>query len=183
MTREMTPAMAAAVQGVELHIAYLLDLEFTDQTVRVWTGTDDLVWKGNTYIGAGVLLSIGDSQESVNLTGETIRYGLSGVNPALLAVALAENYQGRPVKLHMGLFNPATNQLIDDPLRVSAGYIDTMNIDDAEDSATISMTVENELATLSRTNIRRRTEEDHRLNHPTDSFFTYLDYLPQVITW
>ena len=183
MTRDMTAAMQAAVQANEVRPFYLLDLLFTSGSIFLWTGTGELVHNGNTYIGAGNLLSITEAEETVALTGADVRYTLSGINPALIAVAIAENYQGRPVRLWFGAFSTTDNTIIADPVRISAGYMDTMDINEAEETATIALKVENELSSLSRPNVRRRTDVDQKQTHPEDTFFSLLEDIPTRIVW
>jgi hypothetical protein len=49
---------------------------------------------------------------------------------------------------------------------------------------TITVAIENKLVTLQRPNIRRYTSANHKLRHPTDTFFDFVQALQdKEIAW
>ena len=109
-----------------------------------------------------------DESTKVEARGISIR--LSCIPSALIAIALAENYQDRKITVDIGFFD-ADGLIVVDPFRFFSGKADVMEIDEGGETATINMTAENDIIILQRVNERRRTHEDQKLESATDTFF------------
>lgn len=98
--------------------------------MRFWSGIGDLVWDGNTYVGAGGLGSVGTVEESSSIRAAGAVFKLSGIPSSLVSIVLAEHYQGRNCTMWLASFD-AAGALIADPVQVFPGRIDMMQITDA----------------------------------------------------
>lgn len=170
MSRDLTTAFKNAVTS-DVTRPFLLFQAFLDSgTIRFWNGLGDLVYGGNTYTGAGHLLALSSIDETTKVESRGIQLKLSGVPSSLVSIALSEDYQGRKVTVDIGFFD-SSGAIIVDPFRFFSGKADVMGIQYGAETATISLSAENDIIILQRINERRRTHEDQKLKSSTDTFF------------
>jgi len=62
--------------------------------------------------------------------------------------------------------------------------MDVMTISDSGDSSTISISVENKLIAFERSSVRRYTNEDQKIDHPSDKGFEFVTKIQEKeIIW
>ena len=176
MTRGLNASFEAELLMEEFRPFLAAKFEFDGGDVRLWSGIGDKTILGETYTGAGDLLTLSAAGETDDLRAEGSRYTLSGVNAAIISLALQEPYQGRPVTLYIGALN-ASGAPIADPQAINKGRMDVMQISDQGETATIELTVESELRALERAPERRYTPEDQKIDFPLDKG---LDFIPRL---
>src|SRR5258706_15133697 len=119
--RDLTGAMATAVQAGTVRPAILYEGEFVDGAeapvfVRLWSGVGTFSWNGQSWAGAGNLLGISDIRESTGLRANSFEVWLTGVSQSLIATALTAARKNRAGTLWLALFDSATPPaLIADP--------------------------------------------------------------------
>lgn len=182
MSRTVPAALLTALDGDEIEVFYAVDLAFDSGNIRLWTGYGDKTINSQTYTGSGNLLTIDGLEEVSDLSARGTTLTLSGLDTTIVTYALTEEYQGRLVTIYWGV---GTNTV-----EVFSGYMDKMTIQDAGDSAAISLTVESRLIALERPNVRRYTRESHaavRLrkwlddgNSGTPAADTFFDWTTQL---
>lgn len=184
MPRDIHSSIITALESGEFEPFYAVDLDFYNgltssaAPIYLWTGTGDLSANGNVYAGAGDLLSVGGIEEAAELKANGIELNLSGVPSSLLTAALAHEYSGRDCKVYFGIVG--NSNLVE----IFTGYMDTMTIKDEAEASTISLTVENRLIDLERTNPFRYTQESHKTLYSGDTFFSYVsDLQDQAVEW
>lgn len=168
MSRDVPSAVLTALEGKEVFPFFAVSMAFLSGTLYMWSGYGDLVYGGNTYIGAGQLLSISAVSETTELEAKGSTLTLSGIPSSFLSLALSEQYQGRECNIYFGLLTANTVTPIDSFVEIFSGELDQMNISEAADTATISVTAENALIKLERPVVRRFTDSDQRSRFPTD---------------
>jgi hypothetical protein len=183
MPRSVTPAFAAAVAAGTVRPALLVEALFDSGALRLWTGIGDLTWNGETWTGAGTALAV----EAIGERGDVQALGtsvtLSGIPSALVALALAEPYQGRMVRIWQALLDDA-GAVVADPDERFGGRCDVMSISDDALTATITMTVESRMIDLQRPRMRRYTHADQQIAHPLDRGLEYVATIQdQQIKW
>jgi hypothetical protein len=78
-------------------------------------------------------------------------------------VALQEPYQGRECRIYFGMTsNPSAY------VEVFSGELDQMNIEEAAETAVVSVTAENVLVKLERPVVRRFSDQDQKSRFPND---------------
>ena len=112
------------------------------------------------------------------LKAAKVTFTLSGIDQTAISVALAENYQGRPVTLWFGALDASEN-IIDAPVIQFRGKLDVMTMEDDGQTAIITVTAENDLLGLERPRERRYTDEDQELDYPDDRFFEFIEGLQE----
>lgn len=183
MSRDITASFKSAVTSKYVRPFLLFQAFFDSETLRFWNGIGNMDYNGDTYTGAGHLLKLDQIDETTKVEAKGITLTLSGIPSALISVALQENYQDRKVTVDLGFFD-VDDSIIPDPFRFFSGKADIMSILEGGETATISLTAENDLIILQRVNERRRTDEDQKLFASNDSFFEMVTALQnKSIVW
>ena len=123
MARSLTSGMINEVSASELKPLFLVKAEFDSGDVTFWTGYGPLEWNGDTYTGSGQLLSIDQIRETQELVAQGVDLTLSGIPQELIAIALAEQYQGRPLSIWFACMD-SNNTIIADPYMFFRGFMD-----------------------------------------------------------
>ena len=154
----------------------------------MWTGQGTLVLEdGTEWIGLGQLLDISSIEETSEMSVKGATITLSGIPSELLSLALSTPYQGRIAKIYFGTFQQGSILqetgnyiLLQDGSKINlesmatgfnelfSGYMDQMNIEEAGDTATIEMAVENKLIDLERARVARFTSGYQKSVYPGD---------------
>ena len=118
MTRPLTPDMIEQINTREINPCLLVEAEFEGGTVNLWTGVGEIEWDGKTWTGGGSLLGISPVEESMRLGAKSLQFSLQGLDPAIISVALQDQYQWRPIRMWLGLLKwnllDAPNDFADD---------------------------------------------------------------------
>ena len=70
------------------------------------------------------------------------------------------------------------------PMIIFDGFMDTMNIVDQTSTAIVQIAAESALISLQRPKVRRYTDEDQKIDHPTDDGFNFVPTIQdKLITW
>ena len=158
-----------------------IDLAFDSGNVRLWNGYGEITIGSDTYTGAGSLLAISSVEETGEIAARGVTMTLTGISSDLISVALSENYQNRSAKIYIGTISD-TNTI--SSYQLFGGRLDVMNIEEAGETATISVTAENRLIDLERPRSRRFTSEDQKSLYPNDLGLDYVnDLQDKTLDW
>lgn len=174
--KTLTTAVNTAMDGDNVPMLMLVDLEFGSGTLYICNASYNFDWNGNTYIGAASCGTIEEIPEPSDLSMSGIRMTLSGVDPAKVSIALDEHYQGQPVTIRIAPLDE-DYQILNDPVIIFIGRIDVMDVE-IDKTAVITLTAESRLTDWNRASIRRYNHEDQTSVYPTDKFF---QYVPQMV--
>jgi len=137
--------------------AYFVSLAF-DSPVYVNTTPNNLVWGGETWLGAGILAEITPPTQNIEMAADAVNIRLTGVPVAKIAEAKAQTYRNRKAKIFVGVFNENW-ELTQDPEEVFSGFMDTMTVAASGESASISIGITSEFSAWTRANTYRFTNE------------------------
>jgi len=184
VARDLTSGMQTVVQAAGLVPIFLADLEFDSQPLRVWTGYGNLTWNGMTFLGAGDLGDLSPIEETQEAKAVGITMTLAGVAEENVSLAMNEDYQGRAVTIYFAAFDQP-RQLVTSPYQLFKGRMDVFEIDDSDpENIVMTMSAENSLRSLSTPNVRRYTDADQKMEHPTDDGFGQVKDIQDVqIVW
>lgn len=156
--------------------------EFDSGDVRLWGGYGDLTINSETYVGSGTLLNISSVEETSEIAARGATVTLSGLDAAIISIALSENYQNRPCTIIIGTLTESG--VVDDYYTLFKGRIDLMSIEESGETAVISTAVENHLIDLERPRTSRYTNEDQISRYPNDTFLSYVnDLQDKTLDW
>jgi len=168
------------------HMVYALKAEFDTSTIRLHSGLDDLTISGETYTGAGTLLSISDIEDSNDLKSAGVTFNLSGMNPTVLGYALNENLQNRNISLLLAFISAGTDHVEGVMTLYKGRMIASQITDDTQTGISVTLTTENRLLDLDRPSNFRYTKESQIALNPstTDTGFDAVDKLQDTeISW
>lgn len=173
MARALTSGMQAALTADNMRPFYLIEGYFDSGEIDLWTGIGNLSYGGKTYMGVGKILNISAFKESKTIEANGLSFTLSGLDPAIIQIALNEEYQDRPVNLYLGAFDDSW-QVIASPYLHFEGRMDVMPLDEDPDAgtATVTLNVENVLADLQKAVKLNYTPEDQALFFSGDTGFS-----------
>jgi len=173
MSRGIHADLITAIATDTIRPRMLVFMDFPSAARRFWTGVGNLSWGGNTYQGAGDLLTITEVSEVVGVEARGAQVVLSGIDQNNLSDALAENYRRKALKYWLALVNK-DRSIIGDPVLLFSGKMSKATIYEGGQSSTIEMVAENDLAGFNRAKELRWNDQDQRRLHPGDSFFKFL---------
>lgn len=186
MTRSSTTAFNNAIAADNVDPFFAVKLEFESGTTRLWTGVGDIAFEAGsgseTFTGAGDLATVSAIEETNDIESSNASFSLSGINSSLISLALSENYQGRDATLYLGLLS--SGAVVADPYILFRGKMDTMDIVDSGETASIQVKAQNRLVALQKAKPRRFTQEDQKLVDSTDIGLAFVnDLQDKTITW
>src|SRR5690348_14896303 len=132
MARDLTSAMATAIDATVVYPAQLYEGFFASGPVRLWTGVGDLSWNGHVWTGGGEMLSISPLGENDELRAEGFQVSLTGLPLTNVFEALVNVRQGMPGSLWLALLD-AAGAVIADPYLLVEGRLDTVPVSDNGD--------------------------------------------------
>lgn len=131
----------------------------------LWTGQQDILFEGNTYLGEGAILSFDGVEETSDLGAVGITLGMAfssnNVTADIMQKVVTDKYQGKPITVYLRL-GTSTGGYAGDPIVLFDGFIDVMSVEDDGDVASISLSAESSLIRLGRAHNRRYTHKDQQ---------------------
>ena len=157
-----------------------------DSPLAMCTSAVTQSFGGVSYAGAGTLLSISSSKENTDLGTSGLTLSLSGCAPYIVERMRDTDFQGNPVEIYLALAQESG--YVSSSTRATPffkGFMDNATYVQNGDTITITLSVENHLARLSRTNLRLYTQEDQQLNHgQSDIGLNYVESIAeQKLVW
>ena len=160
--------------GAEHQILFFaVKAQFDSDTIRVWTGIDDITINSETYTGAGDLLSIGDVEDTMEMKSTNCSFSLSGMNAEVLNLALSEDIQNRKIFLFMGYLSGGGNVSAGE-ITLFSGRMTNLTINDDPTGMTIVVNAENRLVDMNRQCNQRYTQASQQTVNSTDTGFKYV---------
>ena len=178
--RTISTAMRNALDAAHVASALFVQCEFASGTQHYCTAGASIAWNGSTWLGTGGLVTIAPIRETTAIESTGISLTMSGVPTAMVSLALAETVQGRALTIWAAAMD-SSSQPIGSPIQVYAGRMDTMTIEESGDTATITLTVESEMAALMGSAVRRYSDADQQKVYPGDLGFQYVAQMTEKL--
>jgi hypothetical protein len=179
--RTLSAPALAVIAGRVVPMAVLVEMDLTS-SLYLNSANIDLALNGTTYLGTKGLGKIEAIRETPAEVAQ-LKFEISGVPSAQIALALAEPVQGKAGRIKFAIFDPATYQIVDTRLRWS-GKLDVMTISDGPTMATISVTAEHAGIDLLRPVSSIYSNAEQQRLAPGDLFCQYVsDQAEQRIVW
>ena len=198
MSRELDIGTRQNIEEDVVRPFFAVELKFDGaQVIRMWTGQGTLVLpNGTNWVGLGTLLEVSNVEETAEIAVKGATLTLSSVPQEILSLALSEPYQGRVCNIYFGTFSLGRLLLQSDFYilqqdgsrvnlqtgeagfnEIFSGYMDQMNIEEAADTSTIQLTVENKLVDLERARVARYTSGYQKSLYAGDLGFDFVEDL------
>jgi hypothetical protein len=178
MSRGLTTGQTNAIAQPHVAVVPLLEMIFDSGTLRLALNSFDIVSGGNTYVATGPVLSVQKVSESASSI-EGVQFTMSGLDPAIIALATQEPYQGRIARLLKAYVDPSTNQVIGNPLAFFPGRMRSMSISETNSKAAVTLTVEHFDAEFDRPWPLRFSNTDQQRLFPGDRGCEYAEQMTE----
>lgn len=203
-TRDLTQSTIDSLDDDVLYPFFAVEMLFDgEQTLRLWTGYGTLNYQGQSWYGTGSMLQVDSVEETTEIAARGASLTLSGIPQEVLSLALSEPYQGRKANIYLGNFSKGLVLLessdfilFEDGSRVEleagttnlsqifSGYMDQMNIEEAPDTCTVQLTLENKLVDLERARVARFTSAYQKSLYSGDLGLDFVESLQdKEIVW
>ena len=187
MARDITSDFNTAIKDTVVQPIFAIELEFSDGTLRFWTGYGDITMtaggSSKVFTGTGDLLNISPIGESSTLQMQGITVALTGIKSSLISTALTAQYTNRNGTLYMGLLN-SSGAVIADVYTLFKGKMDVLNINEGAETSTITLKIESRLVSFELPLNRMYTLEDQQVDYSTDLGFEFISNLQdKEIIW
>ncbi len=116
-------------------IRLLADIDHPSGYVRVWTGTGEIVWRGETYLGVGRLGRVTPVQSTTDISIPELAFELSGVPPEGTAL-LSDRVRGRRGALWLACVEPP-RRVVPDPCLLAELTFDVQQLDVQENGLSV----------------------------------------------
>lgn len=136
------------------------------------THRNSIDWSGQTWLGAGKILSISEVKETSTLSANGLRFTLTGLNPAITQSMSVENIVNRICT--MWFVGIDANNLVVGWAQEFQGFVDYAQTTISKGTATLTVTVEWRLINANRPNGRRNSHADHTAEFPGDDIFKFV---------
>ena len=167
MSRSLSASMASAVSDSDLKPVILIEAQFDSGFLYLWNGIGNLDWNSQVWLGVGAIMDVSPIEESSDLKATGVKVSITGIPSSYISLTFDEEYQGRGLIVRFALLD-SNNSIIADPFILFSGRMDVMSIAESGESSVIEITVENRLIDFERPKIRRYTDQDQKIDHPSD---------------
>lgn len=182
-TRPVTPEMVTAFAQGQIRPVLFIELDFASGFLRCATSGHDLDWNGHTWLGVGLIGAVSPIRESTSLQALGVECTVSGCDPALITIALTENYRRRPARIWLAAVDKDTGAIVNSPAQIFGGLMDTM-VPTLTQTASIALQIESEFASWSNARVLRFTDADQRKLYPSDGSFRFItEAASRTIRW
>ena len=180
--RTLSAPELAALGRSPLPLAVLVEMDLASGALNLNTASIDLTLGGTVYYGTHGLGKIDPLQDSPAEI-RAVKFELSGVPSANVALALAEPVQGKDVRIKLALFDPDTYVILGTHLRW-AGRLDVMAIEDGPLTATLQVSAEHAAIDLLRTMPSLYSDSEQRRLYSGDPSLQYMaDQVDMRVIW
>lgn len=175
MARSLTSSVRDQLTKTVVRPAVFVKLEFDGpwNDVNVWSGVGPITFDGAIFTGIGSLGGISSYTETTELKATGMSFSLSGIPSSQISLALGENYQQRRATMWIGFFDDTISPgLLDDPIIIFRGRMDTMEISRGSETSIVQINAESIFIALERAPMRRYLGEDHNMDSMAPSSLT-----------
>ena len=177
--RNLDPSLAAALSNSVIIPAILVMLTFKSGTRYMWSGSGNLIYNGQTYLGVGALGTVESISEGIDVRADGTSIKLSGIDPTIQAECLTDIQLGAPAKIWFALLANGLN-IIGIPYLLFNGTVDQPVVTVSPSEVSIQLRLENNLINLQRASNRRYTSADQRIEHPNDCAFGWVELMNDI---
>lgn len=149
------------VQGSLVRPVALCEMDFPSGAVNVWTGQGSITWDSKTWSGTGELITFSTFPERTDGSSQGIKISVNGVDTDLVSDAVDDDWQGDPVSVWIA-FLDSSGAVVGDPWKLFGGKMDTSEIFDDGNKATITINAESRLIDQLRPIQWRYTDQDQQ---------------------
>lgn len=167
----LTPEEQAAIASGRWAKRHMAQIELATGTTYLWTSDRDVVWQGNTYTGAGDVLSVSELELTGNLEATPFDVVLNGVDEVDRALLFGGGYLFRPVTMFKVYVDENENMLGEPRFAREAELVDAQFLPDHNGMQAMRFVVSDEMEDVTGQAISRQTDAAQRVIDPDDGHY------------
>ncbi len=168
--RTTNPAQIAAMNADHTILICLFEFTFGAQVLRFTNTETPITYAGHEYAAGQHIGAVSFAREtSGEISG--MKFTLSALDGSAFGLALQEDIQEAPVIAYSAFLDPATLQIVGQPIPEWTGVLDQASIDWS--TLTVVYTAESELIDFERARPLYRTLDDHQRLQAGDLFYSH----------
>ena len=189
MPREFSAALNTYLSGNTFISVLLLELQKADgTTVRYTDNPFDLTYEGNTYSAQGEFLAVSETQLNSAVQISSVNIAINALTVDNVTAFAASGIINKPVSIHRGFIDPATNQLFGDSTGENAfllfkGKVAGYSIANRQTTADVTLQVSSQFVNFNRKNGRRTNQTNFHREHPLDDSMEFSHETLSEIKW
>lgn len=189
MARGLSAAQNSYIAGDALIAVTLIDIGVYGATDIAYTDAPfDITYNGTTYEAQGNFMGISESSETADLQITSINLVISALDINNVRTLANSNQINQDVSVYRSFLDPTDNSLIgdsagDQAILIFKGKIGGYRIQDANDTATITLEVTSQFANFNKKTGRRTNLGSIQREFPTDFGMEYSHETLQDIKW
>lgn len=160
-TRDLSTSLETAIGEVVVRPAVLAELSFSGGAVNFWTGQGSITWDSKSWDGTGRAVSFSTFPETTDGSSQGVQIDISGIDSADIDDITQEEFQGDSANVWIALLD-SSGAVISDPFKIFGGIMDTGEINDNGQTATISINAESKLINQIKRIQWRYTDQDQQ---------------------
>jgi hypothetical protein len=157
----VTSQMIAALSADVVRAAFLVNVQFANETLYTWSGLGPITWNGNTYTGVGDFGSVSNIPETSNVDAQNVTLTLGGIPATYLGEVIQNSQIFNTAQVWLACFDTSMN-LVPSPTLMYQGLTDVPTLTDDGRNFSVTITLENVLVDLNRAVERYYTDVDQR---------------------
>lgn len=164
---------------------HLVSVHLDDFTLYMNDSYKTITYQDNDYLAVAYLLGFSDIEESAELIVSSMTLSLSGIGQEMVSLVLNEKYINREVRVSTGFLNKDTQVLINNPVLIFNGRIDTPTISEDPDggTSTVSISATNAWVDFTRQTGRHANNEEQQTLFPGDKGFEFAAQNVSDLVW
>lgn len=178
--RDITTAFSTALDQRQIKMAVFIKAEFDVDDVLMWSGLGNIVYDGQVYIGGAKILEVSPIRETQQIEAVGVSFKLSAIKSEDASLVLSQNSRNRPVSIWLAVDSGGTWEMTPS----FKGHMDVMSLEYEGETATATITAENDLARLTNELNEYYTAENQKAKYEGD---LGLDFIATIedrqITW
>lgn len=182
MTKQFSSELQTALARNAIVSFVLLNINGTRYTDCSFDITSSIEGSSNVYSAQGYFLSITETDENSDLAISSIQIELSALVPSIVSTFAVPGIINQDVSIYRVFVDQSTGELIGDSagdtgFLIFKGRVGGYRITDAENTATVSLTVDSQFANFEKINCRRTNLDSWQRGY--DGLSTANDYSMQ----
>lgn len=189
MTRGLSVDQNTYLAGNSLISVTLIDIGVNGGTDKHYTDAPfDITYNGTAYEAQGAFLGISETSETADLQITSINLVISALDIDNVRTLANSNQVNQTVSVYRAFLNPTDNTLIgdsagDNAILLFQGKIASYRIENAQDTATITLQIDSQFTNFDRVNGRKTNIGSLQKEFSTDWGFEYSHVTLQDIKW
>lgn len=175
MPRSISAASILALENASyIILGWMVEIELSGTTLRLWSGIGPIIWNGQTWLGNGWFLDFTPVRETTDASAQGFTIRLTSVPSEVIALISNQTQQNRIGTVYQVLLDDNENVVLD-PFELCSGEVDAVEyIEGTEDTATVAISFESDFLLMQQSKETRMTDAYQKSKYPSDKGFEHV---------